>query len=210
MHCFIFTCNGREDYLTDTLLSVERSDWNYPVTVTHDNEAIEFRGKVITSKNKRANANARYTVAKAASHNLKWFLLLEDDCHVNKHLQHNIESWGPLRSGSLAYGGLFTGVNRRHSFGEGMFWYSPDSSKTGGLVGAVLSGAFAEFVTRHWDDYGDMSLDHVLARAAGSNKCGRFYRYWPSIVDHRGFISAANLHPKPITTFCYSPEFRHP
>lgn len=190
MLAVITTCAKRLKVLSLTMASLAASDWDYPVIVTSDVEASLQEGD---TPDQRSNRNFKKAIERAIYVDCPWFLLLEDDSEINRHIKHNLNRWAPLQSGKLSMGGLSTNGGNRVSFGEGLHYYTPDSSRVYGLQGAILTKAFACYALDHWDDV-RANVDIKLSRLAGSNKCGRYYKYWPSLVRHRHEVNSVCNH----------------
>jgi len=184
MLAIITTCKPRLSVAADLLKDIHQSDWDYPVIITTDYEAVEMKGLTSSIPDHRSNDNFKLAVKRGISAKVPWFLLLEDDSEININIKHNLLNWEPLLNASLGCGGLSTNGKNRHSYGEGKNWYTPDSNLVYGMQGAILTRDFAISLLDNWE-FMQSNFDLKLARYAGKNIVGRYFKYWPSLVRHR-------------------------
>lgn len=206
MRLYVVSCPPRAPVLAECLASVRSSDWTAPVDVVLDTEAVGNDGETVPDR--RSNRALWHAVMRGLQTGVPWFVLLEDDGEVNRHLWHNLQRWEPLRAGLLGYGHLTTNVGNRDAFAEGRNWYTPDSGKRYGLVGAVLTREFAAWALCYRDTV-PANVDIQLARLGGGNHAGRFYVHWPSLVRHRHDVQSVCGHGT-IHTAGYDPDWRAP
>jgi hypothetical protein len=201
---FVVSCPPRASVLAECLAGVRASDWTHPVEVVLDVEVPENEGEAVPDR--RSNRVIHEAILRGVQGGLPWFVLLEDDGEVNRHLQWNLERWEPLTSGLVGYGALTTNEGNKDVFHSGPGWYVPDSSRRYGLVGALLTRQFAAFALSRWDTVA-ANADITLARLGGSNRAGSFYVHWPSLVRHRHEISSVCGHGE-IRTAGFDPDWR--
>jgi hypothetical protein len=201
---YVISCEPRKELLAECLASVRGSDWTHPVEVILDHEVPENDGETVPDR--RSNRVIKEAVLRGVLSGVDWFMLLEDDGEVNRHLQWNLERWEPLVQGFMGYGALCTAAGNKDTFNSGRGWYVPDSSRRYGLVGSILTRTFAAYALSRWDNIG-ANADITLARLGGSNRAGSFSAHWPSLVRHRHELPSLCGHGE-IRTVGFDPEWK--
>lgn len=178
LRAFLYTCPERDEVASATLAHWRMTDWGEdPVVIRDDGIGL--------SSTTRHLSTARRMLATAAGEPADYYLLLEDDLLFNFHLRHNLQSWPPVRNGSLWMGSLY---NPGLSLADGpadLWGVRRVRLAPGGYYGAqavVLSRAAILAALNEWDvDPG--LFDLKLAGSALRHSSG-VELHVPSLVQH--------------------------
>jgi hypothetical protein len=171
------SCAERDAVRAETLKFLALTDWDCTqVQVVMGNFAFDRRQE-------RAEHTALLALLQADELAFDYLLFLEDDLEFNLHLQHNLETWAPLRRGDLALAGLYNpNIGVRHQCAD-EHWFVPDPETIYGAQAFVLSRFLVSYCVSHWWEIPgmqDIKISRLAARLAQP-----IYYHVPSLVQHR-------------------------
>jgi hypothetical protein len=181
IRAYMISCAERRAIRRRTLASLAASDWSAEVFVQIDEGRIERREE-------RQTVTAQRLLERAVWDGPEFVLFLEDDLEFNRHLRHNLDSWGPLRRSrnDHFFGSLYDpNVRRLESVPEHSFFVA-DPDAVYGSQAFVLSLVTARFVVAAWDEVEGMQ-DIKMSRLA--SRLGPIHYHLPSLVQHTGLDS---------------------
>jgi hypothetical protein len=174
----MISCAQREKLRQRTLANLAKTDWaDMAVPVQLD---AGMRG----DRRRRQTHCAFTALQESLRRDFDYLLFLEDDLEFNRHLRHNLESWGPLRTRQATLASVYNPSVKE---------YRCDTSRNARLVepdcvfgsqAFLISRAAVEYAVSHWGTVKGMQ-DIRISRLAGRLGQPIFY-HAPSLVQHIG------------------------
>jgi hypothetical protein len=178
IHACMISCEARRSVRQRTLTNLRAMDWgDLPVSVEMDSSASE-------RPEERQTETARNALEGAARSGAEYILFLEDDLIFNRHILHNLLSWGPLIRREIALASLynpgvpalawgatenFTLALNEHCFGSQAFLISRDAVR---------------HILNRWHTVEGMQ-DIKISRLAAQIQSPMYY-HTPSLAQHVG------------------------
>lgn len=180
----MLSCPDRAQLRAATLRSLASTDWKGQVEVLMDG------GQGDQAQRLHNIACAwRRLVALAASKDADFYLLMEDDIELNRHLEHNLRCWSPLRGrrGSMPFFASLYNPSRAYlSRNDAEHYLVAAPYDLWGSQALLVSHATAEYFVQHWDEL-DGPPDLKMPRLA-TRLCAIYY-HLPSLAQHTGVVS---------------------
>ena len=210
----MITCPGREAVRQRTLADFrEGAGATMPLHIQKDETTFERR-----QERQEHNSLAALTVGLNRFPEANVLLFLEDDLIFNRHLEHNIQRWAPLRNlvratpgtpepglRPLFFGSLYDPTVRERSACPAQNYFIADPAAVYGSQCFIMSRAMAEyFVTYWWDEPGmqDIKMSRLAARR------GPIHYHMPSLVQHVGVVSTWTSDARFHDTKSFDQEFK--
>jgi hypothetical protein len=195
----MITCPGREAELAATLADLRACE-----VLADGHQALRLHIQLDETTFERRQERQEHNSLAALTTGLNRFpdadvlLFFEDDIIFNRHLNHNLQRWSPLRSAEcgmrsaelgphcMVFGSLYDPNVRemRCNAAENYFVADPDSVY--GSQAFVMSRAMAKHFVENWWDVEGMQ-DIKMSRLAAL--LGPIYYHTPSLVQHVGVVS---------------------
>ena len=178
MAAVMISCPERDELRERTLQNLAQTDWgSEPVHVELD----KGRG----DQHERRQTRCAFLALQAGLRSGADFILfLEDDLEFNRHLRYNLQSWEPLRTGTVALAGLYNPNLRELGCDLKARARIIDPNTIFGSQALLLSRPAAQHVLRRWNQVPgkqDIKISRLAARL------GQPVLYHaPSLVEHVG------------------------
>lgn len=180
---FMMSCPARALVRASTLQSFAESDWKGEIEVVLD-EGGQEREHL-----RNITTTWRRLIEMALGRDADFYLLMEDDLEFNRHIEHNLRCWPPLRArhrGMPFFGSLYNPARAYLWRHEAEHYFVAAPYEVWGAQALVLSRASADYLLRHWDEVDgppDLKMPRLSARL------GPVYYHMPSLVQHTGTVS---------------------
>jgi hypothetical protein len=181
---FLMSCPERAQVREATLQSLAQSDWNCGVELM-----IDERNDNKSQRLHNIAAMWRRLVERALGTDADFYLLMEDDLEFNRHLEHNLRCWAPLRArhrGMPFFASLYNPTRAYVWRNDVEHYFVAAPYEVWGAQAVVVSHASADYFLRHWEEVDgppDLKMPRLSARL------GAVFYHVPSLVQHTGTVS---------------------
>lgn len=184
IRAYMQTCRARNSVRITTLAELKSTDWADTPLVVWDDPTHD-------TAQERQNALVHRILQLAVSDSAEMMLLLEDDLNFNRHIQHNLSVWYPLRSLSRDqhfFASLYhpSGI-RLLEHSQFQNYATVDVSSVSGSQALLVSLKTVRYMLTCWGVEPGPHIDLKLARLA-ARVCPLTYHI-PSLVQHVGYES---------------------
>jgi hypothetical protein len=174
----MISCRARDQVRRQTLENLARTDWAWPLPHVHLDDVSDGNAE-------QRQAQASYRALKASlDYQADYILFLEDDLDFNRHIQHNLCQWDPIRRREVMLASLY---NPRL---PGKAWDVKGNARlidpaiAFGSQAFLLSKETVRYIVRRWNKFSGKQ-DLRMLRLAGSLANAVHY-HAPSLVQHIG------------------------
>lgn len=177
----MISCPDRDEVRRQTFEKLTRTDWgNTPVHVQMDQAIGEDRQK-------RQTRCAFLALKAVLESRADYILFLEDDLDFNRHIQHNLQHWEPLRERRATLASLYNPGIREAACDLKTHSRLVDPGSVFGSQAFLISVRAVNHILNHWHEVPGMQ-DIKMSRLAGRLGVPLFY-HAPSLVQHVGKAS---------------------
>jgi hypothetical protein len=174
----MISCRERDRVRRHTLENLAKTDWgDVPLHIHFDDPGL---GTPI----QRQVQSSYIALKKSLGYRADYILFLEDDLDFNRHIRHNLSSWGPVRRGTVTLASLYNPRLRERACDLRSNARIIDPNSVFGSQAFLLSKEAVEYVVRGWDDVPG-AQDVKMSRLVGRLGNPIFY-HAPSLVQHVG------------------------
>lgn len=174
---YVVSCAARRASCQQTIANLQATDWSGNVTVVYDQSTAAHPVQRITDTGRRLLQLA--LDAPGWTH----AVCLEDDLLFNRHLEHNLRHWRPLREDAVTLASLYNpGLPAIFEMLPFQFRTVAPEQVYGGQA-FLISRPTARYLVEHFDEVAAMP-DVKFPRLAA--RLGPIFYHVPSLVQHIG------------------------
>lgn len=189
----ILSCPDRHESLAETIRSWDATDWPGRPSIVMDLLDSPARSLSMVF-------NSQRLLAEFLSGWGEYLLFIEDDVEFNQFLFHNLQTWQPLTSRSLAIGSIYHSPDcapAHQIISHDTF--AADLKTVGGSQALLIRRDAVERSLQRWDEFLGMNQDLRIFHALADRE--QLICHMPGLVQHRPVASTWGGRPHQSSNF---------
>jgi hypothetical protein len=174
----MISCRERDRVRRQTLENLAKTDWgDVPLQIHCDTPQLGDPGQ-------RQVRSSFLALKKSLEFKADYILFLEDDLDFNRHIRHNLGTWGPLKRGAVALASLYNPRVLERACDLKSNSRIVDAKSAFGSQALLLSKGTVEYIVRRWNDvpgFQDIRMTRLVGRLGSP-----ILYHAPSLVQHIG------------------------